>query len=229
MSVRTTAAATAAETTIDLDRTAWAPVPPAQQAQSGQAPSSQAPFVEEETMAGDRAAWALITPVAAGAAVALLLGVYGRLHAPTSVAVNLAGFSGPQEVKVWLATGAMLGALIQLGTALVMYGRIRRIAAPAWLPSLHRWSGRGAFLLSVPVAMHCLYALGFGSYDLRVLVHSLAGCMFYGAFTVKMLSLTRRGMPGWALPLLGGGVFTGLALLWLSSSLWFFTTVGVRL
>jgi hypothetical protein len=41
---------------------------------------------------------------------------------------------------------------------------------------VHRWSGRLAFLVSIPVAMHCLYALGFQAFDLRVLVHSLLGC-----------------------------------------------------
>ncbi len=176
----------------------------------------------------DRAARTLIALAAAGAAVSLTLGVYGRVHSPTSVAVNVAGFSGPQEVKVWLATGVVVGALIQLGSALVMYGRIPGLTAPRWLSRVHRWSGRIAFLLSVPVAVHCLYALGFQNYETRVLVHSIAGCAFFGAFTVKMLVLPRRGMPGWALPVLGGAVFSLLVLLWLTSSFWFFTTVGVR-
>ena len=35
-------------------------------------------------------------------------------------------------------------------------------------------------------------------------------------------------MPGWALPVFGGLVFTALVGLWLTSSLWFFTTVGVK-
>ncbi len=43
-----------------------------------------------------------------------------------------------------------------------------------------------------------------------------------------MLVLSRKGMPGWALPLLGGLVFTSLVVLWLTSSLWFFTTRGVH-
>ena len=55
----------------------------------------------------------------------------------------------------------------------------------------HVWSGRLAVLVSVPVAVHCLYALGFQSYDNRVLFHSLFGCFFYGAFVTKMVLLTR--------------------------------------
>jgi Family of unknown function (DUF6529) len=164
-----------------------------------------------------------------GAAVALTLGVYGRLHNPTGIAVNVSGFSGPLTVKVWLASAAGLLALVQLGSALVMYGKVSGIAAPSWIGRLHRWSGRAAFLLTVPVAMHCLYALGFQSTDARVLVHSLLGCVFFGAFTVKMLVLTRHGLPGWALPLIGGAVFAALVGLWLTSALWFFTTFGVKL
>jgi hypothetical protein len=32
-------------------------------------------------------------------------------------------------------------------------------------------------------------------------------------------------MPGWALPVLGGAAFTALTGLWLTSSVWFFTTM----
>jgi hypothetical protein len=52
--------------------------------------------------------------------------------------------------------------------------------------------------------------------------------VFYGAFVTKMLSLTRRGMPSWSLPLLGGVVFTGLMVLWLTSALWLFSTRGLH-
>ncbi|HZN73934.1 MAG TPA: DUF6529 family protein [Micromonosporaceae bacterium] len=168
-------------------------------------------------------------PIAVGAAVAVTLGVYGQLHTPTGIAVNLAGFSGPLTVKVWLATVAVLLAFVQLGSALVMFGKVPGIATPSWIGTLHRWSGRVAFLLTVPVAVHCLYAVGFQSFDARVLIHSLLGCLFFGAFTVKMLILPKRGMPGWLLPLVGGVVFTVLVGLWLTSALWFFTTVGVKI
>lgn len=171
---------------------------------------------------------ALLLVSAIGAAVAITIGVYGYVHSPTGVAVNIAGFSGPLEVKVWLATLAGVGALVQITSALAMYGRLP-VDGGAWAAPVHRWSGRIAFLLTVPVAMHCLYALGLQTYDTRVLVHSIAGCLFYGAFTTKMLALNRADLPGWALPLLGGVVLGVLVLLWLTSSLWFFTTVGFRL
>jgi hypothetical protein len=162
-----------------------------------------------------------------GALVAVGLGAYGRLHQPTFFALNVAGFSSGTAAKAWLATVAFLLALVQLGSALVMYGRIPRIAAPRWIGPLHRWSGRVAVLASVPVAVHCLYALGFQTGSLRVLVHSLFGCFFYGAFVAKMLILNRRDAPGWALPALGGSVFTGLVALWATSAAWFFGTSGL--
>lgn len=173
------------------------------------------------------AALKLARPAAVGAAVAISIGAYGRLHTPTGVAVSLAGFSSAQTVKVWLASVATFFAVVQLVSALVMYGRLP-VRAPSWTAAAHRWSGRIAFLFAVPVAMHCLYALGFQSYSPRVVLHSVFGCVFFGAFTVKMLALRRRGLPGWALPLLGGLVFTALTVLWLTSSLWFFATSGVR-
>ena len=60
------------------------------------------------------------------------------------------------------------------------------------------------------------------------MVHSLLGCFFYGVFTAKMLALPKRGRPGWTLPVLGGLAFTALVGLWLTSSFWFFTTIGFK-
>ncbi|TCC07729.1 DUF6529 family protein [Kribbella soli] len=164
---------------------------------------------------------AVAVPLIAGAAAAVALGVYGRLHDPTGVAIDIAGFSSFQAVKSWLATLAAVLGLLQLASAAALY-RGRPQLAP-----LHRWSGRAAVFVTLPVVAHCLYALGFQYGEPRVLIHSLLGCFFYGAFVVKMLALTRAGAPSWLLPLAGGAVFTGLIGLWLTSALWFFTTFGV--
>jgi hypothetical protein len=75
--------------------------------------------------------------------------------------------------------------------------------------------------------MHCLYALGFESYDNRVLFHSLFGCFFYGDFVTKMVVLTRKGLRSWLIPVAGGLVFVGLVCVWLTSALWFLQTNGV--
>jgi hypothetical protein len=117
---------------------------------------------------------------------------------------------------------------VQLVSAMVMYGRfpgVRR--APSWIGALHRWSGRLAVLVTVPVAVHCLYALGFADYEPRVLAHSILGCFFYGAFATKMVVVSAPKAPGWALPVAGGLVFSALTGLWLTSSLWFFGTSGL--
>ena len=61
-----------------------------------------------------------------------------------------------------------------------------------------------------------------------------AACTRYGAPTAqpdaeaaaKMLVLRAR-TPDWTLPVLGGAVFTGLTALWLTASVWFFTTSGL--
>jgi len=174
------------------------------------------------------AAFGLLVPLAIGSLVALALGVYGSVHQPTGVAVNIAGFSSPRAVKTWLATVAVVLAVVQLVSAFAMYGKFGG-KAPAWVSPLHRWSGRLAFLASVPVMMHCLYALGFQSFDTRVLLHSLLGCFFYGFFVCKMLLLRSSSAPKWALPVAGGLLFTMLVGIWLSSALWFFTNFGVTL
>lgn len=153
--------------------------------------------------------------------------MYGRLHEPTFFAVNVAGFSSGVAAKVWLASAAFVLCLVQLATSPRMYGRLGRGPAPAWTGTVHRWSGRLAVLCTVPVALHCLWALGFDPSSPRVLAHSLLGCFFYGAFVAKMSLLNRSGGPRWALPVLGGLVFTALTGLWLTSSLWFFTTTGL--
>jgi hypothetical protein len=169
----------------------------------------------------------LLALFAVGAAVAVALGVYGKLHEPTGIAVSLAGFSSAQAAKAWLATGAAALAIVQLVTALGVYGKLP-LGSGSVVSAVHRWSGRLAFLLAVPVAVHCLYALGFQTYDARTLTHSIVGCFFFGVFAVKMLALPRKGLAGWVLPTVGGLVFTGLVVIWLTSSYWFFVTIGVQ-
>jgi hypothetical protein len=169
----------------------------------------------------------IATVILIGAAVAVALGVYGRLHEGTGFSINLAGFSSGAYAKAWLATLAAVLAVVQVLSAMVMYGKVLA-HAPPWIGALHRWSGRLAVLATVPVAVHCLFALGFLSGSTRVLVHSLLGCLFYGAFVAKMLALTRPNLPAKALPVLGGIVFTGLVALWLTSAQWLFSTQGLK-
>jgi hypothetical protein len=169
---------------------------------------------------------ALLVPLAAGALLAVALGVYGNLHPPTGKAVFTGPFPSMISMKVWLASAAGLLAVLQLVTALWMYGKLG-IGAPRWLGAFHRGTGALAFILTLPVAFHCLVSLGFATADPRTLAHSLLGCVFYGAFVAKVLTLTSRKVPGWALPWVAGALFAALVGVVLTSAVWYFTTVGV--
>jgi hypothetical protein len=97
------------------------------------------------------------------------------------------------------------------------------------VPELHRWSGSVAFTLTLPVALHCVWSLGFVTTTPRVLAHGVLGCLFYGAYAAKMLGLRLRGLPRWSIPVLGGAVFTVFLLVWTTSAVWFFSRSGVPL
>jgi hypothetical protein len=171
----------------------------------------------------------LAVPALVGAAVALGLGVYGNAHDPTGQALFTLFFTGTINMKAWLATVVLLLGTFQVLSAARLYGKIRIPAqVPPWLGQAHRLSGTLAFIVSLPVAYHCLWSLGFESdvSDTRRFVHSILGCLFYGAFATKVLVVRSRNLPAWALPLAGGVVFTILVVLWLTSALWFFDDVG---
>ncbi|MBV9291149.1 MAG: hypothetical protein JO222_01770 [Frankiales bacterium] len=176
----------------------------------------------------DASAAAILLLVAA--AVAVALGVYASAHHPAGRPLFTFGFSGMLQLKTWFATAAVALLVVQLVTALWMWGRLPRArrtpAAVAWV---HRWSGSIAFVLTLPPAFHCLWALGFGTGSTRVLLHGLAGCAFYGAYAAKMLGLRMRGLPDRAVPVLGGAVLTLLVAVWLTSALWFFSRSGLPL
>jgi hypothetical protein len=165
-----------------------------------------------------------------GSLVAVGLGVYASAHDPTGAALNLAGFTDGLHAKAWLATAAFALVIVQLLSALAMWGNLPGVAGGGAVSAkLHRWSGRLALLISLPVAAHCLYALGFQTADTRVLLHSLLGCFFYGIFICKMIVLAKDDQKPWVIPVIGGLVFTGLTGLWLTSSLWFFSNNGLHL
>src|ERR1700757_3828561 len=96
----------------------------------------------------------------------------------------------------WLAIPLVLFALMSLTVGLLATGAIRqpyqtpffhlltaariyqllRFSPPGRLYNLvHRFSGYTAVALTVPVAYHCIFLLGFGTYDLRVYIHSILG------------------------------------------------------
>ena len=167
----------------------------------------------------------LLAIAAFGAAVAVALWVYGRVHDPSQQLVFTLFFSSTIAMKVWLASAVLVFACVQVLSALWVYGKLPS-KAPAWAGTAHRMSGRLAFIISLPVAYHCLWSLGFQDTSTRVLIHSLLGCAFYGAFAAKVTIVNSKGLPGVALPIAGGVTFSVLIGIWLTSALWFIDTNG---
>jgi hypothetical protein len=134
-------------------------------------------------------------------------------------------FSTPIAAKAWFATAAVVLAVLQVSTAARMWGHLKGVVplSDAVVGPVHRWSGRLAFLCTLPVAFHCIFILGFQTTDLRVTLHSILGSFVYGVFVVKVLFVRNHSYPGWVLPMAGGTLFATLATLWLTSSLWYFT------
>jgi Family of unknown function (DUF6529) len=167
----------------------------------------------------------LLAVAALGAAVAVALGVYGRVHDPSQELVFTLFFSSTISMKVWLGSLAVALALVQVLSALWVYGKLPA-RAPAWAGTVHRISGRLAFIASLPVAYHCLWSLGFQDTDTRVLLHSLLGCAVYGAFAAKVTIVHSKGLPGLVLPIAGGIMFAVLVGTWLTSAFWFIDSRG---
>src|SRR6266566_383329 len=83
----------------------------------------------------------------AGALVAVLLGVYGRVHDPASETTIKLWFSTTLHFKAWATTVILVLAVGQLIGALWMYGKLPGRAAPAWVGSTHRLSGTLVLLI----------------------------------------------------------------------------------
>jgi hypothetical protein len=135
-------------------------------------------------------------------------------------------FSSTIAFKAWFATGALVLAIVQVTTAARIYGKVSFLPerGPA-IARTHRWSGRTAFLLTLPVFFHCVTILGFRTPDLRVGLHAIVGTFFYGVFAAKVLIVRDRTLPAWALPTAGLTLASILGVLWVTSSLWYFTNV----
>ena len=167
----------------------------------------------------------LAIPLVMFALIALTVGLVAkqRVREPYSAPHFHLFFSDPLRMKAWLVTAAAALACGQVLTAARIYevlrfppkGRFHRIA--------HRWSGRAAILLTLPVAYHCIFLLGFDTRSPRVLIHSLLGSALYGAVVAKVLIVRSSRFAPWVLPVAGGLLFSILLGLWLTSALWFFT------
>ena len=136
-------------------------------------------------------------------------------------------FSSTIAAKAWLASAAALLAIVQVSTGARIFGKIKRFVPipPPYVNRIHRWSGRIAVLLTLPVAFHCIFILGFQDVNARVLTHSIFGSFVYGVLVVKLFFVHDKKHPRWTLPVVGGTMFAVLATLWLTSAYWYFTEV----
>jgi hypothetical protein len=174
-----------------------------------------------------------LTAFTAGAVVAVLLGVFGKVHDPTLDGTTTLGFRTVIDMKVVLTTVIGILAVLQVVGALWLYGKLG-IRAPSWLGAAHRISGTAALLLSVFVAYHCLWALGLETgrfhdgtnVPMRTVVHGVLGCAVFGAAVVKVAAVRSRRTPGWFLPVAGGLLFATLITVVLTSAAWYLSENG---
>jgi hypothetical protein len=189
-----------------------------------------------DTTAGATAQKSMAVPLgafAAGAVVALLLGVFAKVHDPTLDGTTTLGFNDVRDMKVALSTAIGVLAVGQVVGALWIYGKLG-IKAPSWLGLAHRISGTIALLLAVFVGYHCIWAFGFQTgttedgYEvpLRGVVHEVLACAVFGAVVVKVAAVRSKRAPGWFLPVAGGLLFSLLIVVVLTSTGWYLNEYG---
>jgi mono/diheme cytochrome c family protein len=162
----------------------------------------------------------LAAPLAAFALVALTAGLLAD-HDPRSKGYFRLFFEDPIHLKAGFATAVVVLACFQLFTAAWIFRKLPW-SRPAWVNPVHRWSGRLAFALTLPVAYHCIFKLGFQDPSTRVLAHSLFGCAVYGAFASKVTIVRLHNFPRWVLPTAGGLLFAVLVGVWWTSAVWLY-------
>jgi hypothetical protein len=174
-----------------------------------------------------------LTAFAVGAVVALLVGVFGKVHDPSLQGTTTFGFDTVIDMKVVVTTVIAVLAVLQLIGALWLYGKLG-MEVPSWLGTAHRATGTVALVLAAFVAYHCLFALGLESGTLengeqvstRTVVHGVLGCFFIGAVVVKVVAVRSTQAPGWFLPVAGGLLFVLLVLVVLTSAAWYIGEEG---
>jgi len=169
-------------------------------------------------------AW-LALPLGVGALLMLTVGLVARqtVREPYATPFFHLFFTDTLAMKVWLATAVVVLACGQVLTAARLYEVLHFPPQGRFYPRVHRWAGPAAILLTLPVAYHCVFLLGFSTHSPRVLLHSLLGSALYGAVVAKVLIVRSSRFAPWVLPVAGGLLFAILLGLWLTSALWFFS------
>ena len=89
-------------------------------------------------------------PATVGALVSLTAGLLAH-HEPRSKGYFRLFFSDPIHLKAGFASAAVLLACFQVFTAAWIFRKLPW-PKPAWVNPVHRWSGRLAFVFTLPVA-----------------------------------------------------------------------------
>jgi len=184
---------------------------------------SEKPSLKEQP-SGANPAW-LAVPLVVWALITLTVGLLARqtVREPYATPFFHPFFADTLQMKAWLVTAALVLACGQLVTAARIYDLLGFPPKGGFYQAVHRWSGRTAIILTLPVAYHCVFMLGFGTHSPRILIHSLLGSALYGAVAAKVLIVRSTRSAPWAIPVAGGLLFSILLGLWLTSALWLFT------
>src|SRR5664279_1472032 len=150
-----------------LRRSRQAPFTPT--GDGGTVTSTQAPPVRQTP------GWGLAAVAGLGIVVAAVLAAYSTVHPGNGGAIATFGFSALLAMKTWFTTFAMVFVVVQVISALAMWGRLPGVSDAAWAAPVHRWSGVVAFVLTLPVAFQCIWSLGFSDYSTRTLIHTIFG------------------------------------------------------
>lgn len=160
-------------------------------------------------------------PLLAFALFSLTAGLLAA-HDPRAKGYFRLFFEDPLHLKAAFASAVAALACFQVFSATWIFGKLPW-RKPAWMNAAHRWSGRLAFVFTLPVAYHCIFKLGFQHPDTRVLLHSLFGCAVYGAYAAKITIVRLRRFPVPVLPIAGGLLFSVLIGVWYTSAVWLYT------
>ena len=148
----------------------------------------------------------------------------GRAGYQSGLHVRLFGRHGLAAIalKAQLATAVLALAALQLLLVAWMY--LPGVGpAPRAVPQAYRITGFAAFALTVPVAVHCLFAYGVQLTGARVAIHSVAAAPDRrAAFAAKVLIVRSGQFPRWSLPLAGGGLIVVITVVWYTAALWYY-------
>ena len=141
-----------------------------------------------------------LAPVAIGTVVALGVLTYAVIHEPTGRSLIFAGPDGVESTKQFLTAAA-----VGLFTAQAVLGqradRVDHVARhrggprnAGMLIDLQRIAGSLAFALTLPVVVHCVWALGWPSGGGQM-VHAALGAIAYGSYVAHVFASHSRRAP----------------------------------